>query len=135
MPPTPGTAASETSARRPEKGLTIQDISAWVLRIGVVVSVTVMLVGIAFSFVHGTTPVSRMQSATFDYRPRAILKGVLAGSGKAIIEVGIYLLVLTPIMRVFMSALMFAFHEKDWLYAAITFLVLVLTVAGLVFLS
>ena len=129
------TAATETSASGSGKGLTIQNVSAWVLRIGVVVSVTVMLVGIAFSFLHGTTSVKRMQSATFDYRPNVIWKGVCAGSGKAIIEVGIYLLVLTPIMRVVMSALMFAFHEKDWLYAGITLTVLILTLAGLLFLS
>lgn len=135
MSETPEPAAAETSAYPPAHGLTIQNVSAWVLRIGVVASVTVMLIGITFSFVHGTTPVTRMQTATFDYRPNQICHGVCAGSGKAIIEVGIYLLVLTPIARVIMSAVLFAFSEKDWLYAAITFVVLALTITGLLFLS
>ena len=116
-------------------GWTIENVSSWVLRIGVIASVTVMLTGIIVSFVHGTTQVSRMQSDTFEYRPAKIWEGVRQGRGKAIIEVGIYLLVLTPIMRVVMSAILFACHEKDWLYAAITFVVLALTVTGLLFLS
>ena len=36
-------------------------------------------------------------------------------SGKAIIEVGIYLLVLTPILRVAASMVLFLFEERDWL--------------------
>ena len=135
MPESTDSAISETSAQRPEHGLTIQDVSAWVLRVGVGASVAVMLIGIAFSFFHDNASVSRMQTETFEYNPRLIWHGVMGGHGKAIIEVGIYLLVLTPIMRVVMSMLMFAFHEHDWLYAMITFVVLVLTLTGLLFLS
>jgi uncharacterized membrane protein len=130
----PDAAAVQTSAHAPAHGITIQDAAAWVLRVGVIVSVSVMLIGITFSFAHGTTPIERMQHSTFEYRLQAILDGVRHGSGKSIIEVGIYLLVLTPILRVVTSMVLFAV-EKDWLYACVTLLVLVLTLAGLLFLK
>ena len=82
----PDAATVQTSAHAPEHGITIQDAAAWVLRIGVIVSVSVMLVGICFSFAHGTTPIERMQHATFDYRPRAILQGARHGSGNPIVN-------------------------------------------------
>jgi uncharacterized membrane protein len=125
---------AQTAAHAPTHGITIQDAAAWVLRIGVIVSVSVMLLGIAFSFAHGTTPIERMQHDTFNYRPAQILDGVRHGSGKSIIEVGIYLLVLTPILRVVTSMILFAI-ERDWLYAGVTLLVLMLTLAGLLFLK
>jgi uncharacterized membrane protein len=115
-----------------EKNGSISDVSAWVLRVGVVASVCVMLIGILFSFVHGHVSVARMESDGFDYRPAAMAQGILAGQGKSIIEAGIYILLLTPIMRVAASMLLFAFEERDWCYTVITFAVLVLVTAGLI---
>jgi uncharacterized membrane protein len=111
--------------------LPIEDASAWILRVGVVSSVIVMLVGLGFSFVHGTVPVERMQSARFEYNPIVICRDARAGHGQAIIEIGIYLLLATPIMRVAASTVLFGVEERDWLYTAITLGVLGLTVAGL----
>jgi len=45
---------------------------------------------------------------------------MLQGSGKAIVELGIYILVLTPIMRVAASLVLFVLKERDGLYALIT---------------
>jgi uncharacterized membrane protein len=111
--------------------LSIQDLSAWILRVGVVLSVLIMLIGMLVSFFHNGMNVERVERSTFDYRPSVIADGALHGSGKAIVEIGIYLLVFTPIMRVFASMILFIFSERDWLYALITFAVLLLTVAGL----
>jgi uncharacterized membrane protein len=60
-----------------------------------------------------------------------ILDGVRHGSGKAIVEVGIYMLVFTPVIRVFASMILFIVVERDWPYALITFAVLALTLTGL----
>ena len=128
-------AAAQTSAFPPSTGVTIQNMSAWVLRVGVLASVAVMLVGIVFSFIHGPPTIERMTHDGFDYRPDDILRGIAEGRGKSIIELGIYLLVFTPIMRVTMSMILFAFGEKDRLYALITLLVLLMTLAGLLFLG
>jgi uncharacterized membrane protein len=115
----------------PKKPLPIEDASSWILRGGLVVSLTVMLVGILFSFVHGTISVSRMAHDPFDYHPSHIWQGIEGGRGKSIIEAGIYLLLLTPIMRVAVSAVLFAFEERDWFYTAVTATVLLLVLAGL----
>ncbi len=113
----------------------IPDVSAWILRIGVVASVMVMLCGIGFSFVHGTVSVERMETDGFDYRPAAMVSGILAGRGKSIIELGIYLLLLTPILRIAASIVLFAVEERDWLYVVITSVVLGLTLAGLLWIK
>ena len=117
--------------------INIQDASSWILRVGVISSAAVMLIGILVTFSHGSqaTAVQRMQTDGFDYHPRHIVQGIIAGRGKSIIEAGIYILVFTPIMRVFMSMLIFAIVEKDRLYAGITLMVLIMTLAGLIWLG
>lgn len=113
----------------------VSEFSAWVLRIGVIASVLVMLLGIAVTFIHGRISVHRIENDPFDYSPIIIWHGILRVEGKRIIEAGIYLLLFTPIMRVFVSFLLFAFHEKDRLYALITAIVLLLTLAGLLWIG
>jgi len=115
--------------------LPIEDASAWILRTGVICSAAVMLMGILFSFVHGRTSLDRMQSDPFEYRPGVIWQGIVHGRGKSIIEAGIYLLLLTPILRVATSVVLFALEERDWLYTIITLTVLLLTLAGLLWLG
>jgi uncharacterized membrane protein len=112
--------------------VSIEDASSWILRFGVVASVAVMLIGVSVSFLHNHVQVERMQDSRFDYQLSAIWSGLQEVRGKAIIETGIYLLVLTPIMRVVTAMVLFAAEERDWLYALITLLVLGLTLAGLV---
>jgi uncharacterized membrane protein len=113
------------------KKVSINDASAWVLRGGLVLCLSVMLVGILFSFAHGTVSLQRMQNDPFEYRPAVIWQGILHGHGKSIIEAGIYLLLLTPIMRVAVSMVLFLVEDRDWIYTIITAAVLVLTLAGL----
>ncbi|MDP9172800.1 MAG: DUF1634 domain-containing protein [Planctomycetota bacterium] len=122
---------SSDTVRTPGSKMAVEDLSAWVLRGGLAISITVMLIGIGFSFLHGTISIERMVSDTFDYRPSNIWQGIVKGQGKSIIEVGIYLLVLTPVMRVATSMVLFAISERDWIYVVITLVVLLLTLAGL----
>ena len=119
------------SARRREDSR-IEDAAAWVLRIGVIVSVAVMLLGLVLSFARGAPSVERMESLRFVVDLRPLLSGVLAGDGTALMELGILLLVLTPIVRVFSSMVLFAAVERDWFYAFITLLVLLMTLLSLV---
>jgi uncharacterized membrane protein len=113
----------------------ISDVSAWVLRIGVVAASAVMLIGITVTFAHGTESVARIKQDKFDYAPGIIWDGILHGRGKAIIEAGIYLLLFTPIMRVAASSVLFAFHDRDAMYTVFTLIVLILTLAGLLWLG
>lgn len=128
-------AASETSAFPPEHGITIQDASAWVLRVGVVTSVLIMLAGTAVSFFRRSITVQDMQKTTLIDNIHNLWRGLRNFRGQAIIELGIYLLVLTPILRVVTSMILFCIEEKDWLYTVVTLLVLILTLAGLLLLK
>jgi uncharacterized membrane protein len=109
----------------------ISEVSAWVLRIGVILSSVVMLGGLIVSFIHGAVSIQRMTTDGFDYQPAKIIAGILNCRGKSIIEAGIYILLFTPILRVAASTILFAFQEKDRVYTLITFVVLILTLAGL----
>jgi uncharacterized membrane protein len=123
------------SQQADSSGHAISDVSAWVLRGGVICSSLVMLIGIIFTFAHGTISVDRIKTDGCDYRPDIIWNGIRHGQGKRIIEAGIYLLLFTPILRVFASCILFAFQERDRLYTVITLVVLILTLAGLLWIG
>lgn len=111
----------------------IQDVSAWVLRIGVVSSVATMALGLTLSFLHHPPSVHHMQTAKLQDHFNIIFRGVMHGSGEAIIDVGLFMLVLTPIARVAASVILFAIVDHDWFYTVVTFAVLLLTVISLLF--
>ncbi|MFD2147857.1 DUF1634 domain-containing protein [Mucilaginibacter antarcticus] len=108
------------------KDVIIQDIIGWVLRIGVLLSITIVVFG-------GAIYLYRNGQKLADYhtfkgipdfvRPGAIVKGVFSLRGRAIIQAGIVLLIATPVMRVVFSAIGFIL-EKDYLYTFITIIVL-----------
>ena len=130
---------NESDPQTPKRHEIIADVSSWILRGGVILSAAVMLIGIAISFIHGTVSLDRMRGQTpndgFEYQPSVIVHGIANLHGKYIIEAGIYILLFTPIARVAASMLIFAFVDKDRLYAVITFIVLALTLGGLLLLG
>jgi len=98
-----------------------------VLRAGTVVSVSVVFVGgVLFLERHGHT-IADYRSfkgiPDFVRNPSGILYGILAFKGQAIIQLGIALLIATPILRVIFSAIGFVL-EKDYLYLGISLVVL-----------
>lgn len=111
------------------------------LRCGVITScVVTMLGGILYLIQH--------QGAMPDYSPipsgqnfpgvaeylrsiSTILPGVLAFDGAAIIQLGVLILIATPIIRVAFSALAFLI-EKDYLYVVITLIVLAIIIANMI---
>ena len=113
---------------------TIENASALILRAGVLTSMLVMLAGLALSFAHRPLSVEYMQRAAFDGRLSTLWRGLRECRGQSVIELGIYLLVFTPILRVAASMVLFLVEERDRLYTVITSVVLVLTLAGLLFL-
>ena len=98
-----------------------------VLRAGTVVSVSVVFVGgVLFLERHGHTIADYRRfkgSPDFVRNPSGILYGILAFKGQAIIQLGIALLIATPILRVIFSAIGFVL-EKDYLYLGISLVVL-----------
>ncbi len=112
---------------------TIQDVSAWVLRIGVVSSVLVMALGLTLAFIHHPPSVHHMQTAVLNDHFSVIYHGVMRGDGESVIDVGLFILVLTPVARVLASVILFALVDRDWFYTTVTLIVLILTLVSLLF--
>jgi uncharacterized membrane protein len=97
------------------------------LRTCVIVTSVVVIVG-AVRFLPGAFHTT-VSYGTFHGEPAAfrsvvgILRDAVTGDGRAIVEAGMLLLVLTPILRVAFSAFAFL-HEKDYLYVGLTLVVL-----------
>ena len=126
-------ARPESFQAPPREDIGIHEVASWILRLGVVASVLVMALGLVISL-RAHPDIARMQGLRFSTNFREILEGTAALNGAAIMELGILILVLTPIMRVASSMALFAVKERDWLYTVVTFLVLALTLLSLLIL-
>ena len=109
----------------------IERASSWVLRIGALASMAVMLTGMARAFAGGGLTVNEMEHRPYVVSFRALGHGLARFDAFALMELGVLLLVLTPIMRVLTSMVLFAVEEHDRLYTGVTFLVLMMTLASL----
>lgn len=112
-----------------------KDISALLgntLRWGVYLSLAVALIGGGlYLYRHGHEP-NLFIGRPFEEHDENIagllrdtFHGIVQGRGYYIIELGVLLLIATPIMRVLLSLVAFAF-EKDRLYVCLTAIVLVI---------
>ncbi len=103
----------------------LQDMELFIsraLRIGVTISGIVIAIGLAWlllSWQWGQTAFPR----TF----AGIWRGLLTGHPFAVIDLGLVILILTPVFRVAASTFLFV-REKDKLYAGITIFVLFMLV-------
>jgi len=96
------------------------------LRIGVVLSATIVFIGLLMFLVSGNSGYS---GDYFPTTPTEIFNGVLLLKPYAIILLGLIILILTPVFRVGVSILVFV-KEKDFLYVKITsFVFLILIVS------
>lgn len=105
----------------------MQQLIGQVLRYGVLISGIVAIIGgIWYLYQHGSdTP----HYTVFNGEPAGytsltgILKGLGQGSAKEIIQLGVVILIATPILRIGFSLVAFVL-EKDKLYVLITVIVL-----------
>ncbi|MGZ7078903.1 MAG: DUF1634 domain-containing protein [Thermoanaerobaculia bacterium] len=103
------------------------------LRVGVVLSVSIVSVGMVITFVHhpdyfSSRPALGTLTAPGTHYPSTLVEviaGVLRGSGEAVVSAGLLLLIATPVARVALSIASFAI-ERDRLYVAITTAVFVI---------
>jgi uncharacterized membrane protein len=104
------------------------------LQVGVLLAATVVLVGgVIYVIAHaGERSNYRVfTAAPLELRhPAAMLRGIARGDAAAIIELGILLLVATPICRVMFAVIAFAV-ERDRLYVAISLAVLAVLLFGM----
>jgi uncharacterized membrane protein len=122
-------------SRRSFKDKDMQAIIGWILRIGVSASMIIVFIGgVFFVYRHGhSIPDYRDFKGVpyFIHNTGGILEGVRNLKGQAIIQLGIILLIATPVIRVAFSAVGFII-EKDYLYTAISVIVLLIILASMV---
>jgi uncharacterized membrane protein len=106
------------------------------LRAGVIISSSIIIIGgIIYLFGQGGHLPDyqdfRGLSSSFHSLPE-VLQGVLKGNGGSIIQLGVLVLIATPIARIVFSIFGFL-QEKDRLYIFITLIVLVIIVSSMLF--
>jgi uncharacterized membrane protein len=100
---------------------------------GVIVSMATVLVGLVLMFVHHPEDLrtadnlKRLTSpgASFPHTVADVARGVAAGRGKAIVALGLAILIATPILRVAIAMIGFAI-ERDRVLSAVSAIVLIL---------
>ena len=107
----------------------VEQLVGNLLRVGVIVAAGVALLGgIAFLVHHGAMPPDH---SIFRGEPEmlstltGIIAGVIALQPAAIVQLGIVLLIATPVARVFLTLVAFAV-QRDWMYVLISAIVLAL---------
>jgi len=116
------------SPRRPPADL--NDAIGKVLRYGVVLSSMVVAVGLVLmlSAPPPGTPATLQATLAANFgrptlSPSALLTGIARGSAVGVLQLGMLILIATPITRVAASVLLFL-SERDMLYVGVTLLVL-----------
>ena len=109
----------------------VEIVISSLLRVGVAVSLAVVILGTIISFVHHpgylwssnylgelTTPGKALPHSLPE-----TLAGVRAGRGQAIVIAGLLLLIATPVLRVAVSIFAFLL-QRDWIFTLLTAMVL-----------
>jgi uncharacterized membrane protein len=105
----------------------IETLIGTLLRTGVILAASVVLLGAILYLVRHGHEVPHY--AAFHGEPErlksvsGIIHGAFSLSGSAVIELGLLLLIATPVARVAFSAVAFAI-ERDYMYVVITLIVL-----------
>ncbi len=105
------------------------------MKYGVLIASTVVFLGgILYLIHHGTEPAGYhfFQGEPSEFRsPAGVIKAILSGSDRSIIQLGLLLLIATPILRVFISLLAFLL-QREFIYVIVTLLVLASLIYSLV---
>jgi len=113
----------------------MDELMGELLRTGVLLAALVVLVGGVVYLTHHDMPVTNYQ--VFQGEPAelrtiaGILHEALALRGRGLIQLGLLLLIATPIARVAFSVFAFL-YQRDWTYVMITLMVLGLLLYSLV---
>ena len=111
----------------------IEVLISWLLRAGIVISLSTVAAGLVLMFIHhpvyldSAIDLQRLTSpgAAFPRTLREVADGLLAMRGQAVVVVGLLILIATPIMRVAVSIAGFVL-QRDRAFVVITSAVLAL---------
>jgi uncharacterized membrane protein len=105
----------------------IDEIMGLLLRTGVIVAASIVLLGgIVYLVRH---PLPTVDYRTFHGEPQqyktvsGIFRDAISFHGRGLIQLGLLLLIATPVARVVFSVFAF-FYERDWKYVVFTLIVL-----------
>jgi uncharacterized membrane protein len=123
----PGSQRDRVRARRVELAIST------LLRVGVSVSLAIIVAGTILSFVHhpayasSSAELARLTKpgAAFPHTLVQVLAGLREGRGQAVVMLGLLVLIATPVARVAVSILGF-FYQRDRVFVLFTTVVLVL---------
>jgi len=125
---------STPPASNPHEDFELEQRLGILLRAGVILSAAVTLIGgIMYLASHGGDPASYHVFAGEPAGLRTVggvIAGVARGDSASIIQLGVLLLIATPVARVFISVIGFA-RERDWMYVGCSLMVLALLVYSL----
>lgn len=98
-----------------------------IMRYGVILAMVIMAVGLALLFINGN---GGYPNNAFPTSFKTISHGCLHAKPYAIMMAGMFILILTPVLRVVVSIYAFM-KERDYLYVAITIIVFVILISSL----
>lgn len=115
------------NAKQPIRDKDIEQMMGNLLRFGVLASMLVVFTGaILYLFQHGHEAPAYLQ---FHGEPKrlteakAVWQTAMQGRGRSVIQLGLFILIATPIARIVFSVIGYVL-EKDYLYVLITLIVL-----------
>jgi uncharacterized membrane protein len=112
----------------------IDEIIGNLLRSGVILAGAVVFVGAIFYLVQNGSSVAQygiFRGEASDLRHiTAIFRDALAFHARGIMQLGLLLLIATPVARVLFTVFAFG-YERDWTYVAVTLIVLTLLLYSL----
>jgi uncharacterized membrane protein len=113
---------------------TVEQVIGNLLRGGVLLSALIVLTGgILYLYKYGSKPADYHEFHPVDptfCSPIGIARAATTLSSRAIIQLGLLVLIATPVARVIFSVFAFA-RERDWAYVGITLVVLVILLYSL----
>ena len=128
-----GADIAETMAPHDAAEREVELLISRLLRLGVSISLALVVIGTVVSFVHHREYLSRSPAlrpltgagAAFPHSLRNVWRGLLEFHGQSIVVLGLLLLIATPVVRVAVSILGFV-RSGDRRYVIITTIVLLL---------
>jgi uncharacterized membrane protein len=121
-------------SKPPAADFRIEEMVGILLRIGVLTAAGIVAVGGIYYLAGHCSDAIHIHTFHGEAASLRTLSGILAGAfhadARAIIQLGLVLLIATPVARVLFSAVAFAL-ERDRLYVGLTLLVLVVLLYGL----
>jgi len=123
----------DKTKQRTDMNVVISDL----LKYGVIASTTLVVIGVVLTFAHPpqSFPSSLQQIVSMNFgKPTLdvakLFAGVAAGDPSSILQLGLIILLATPVARVAASVILFA-AERDRIYVAITLFVLIVLLTSI----